>query len=68
MYYNHGIYLHGLSKRTALDVKQELIIIIKRIRNRKKKKRKIKRRRKRRRKRRKIKRRRIKRRANITVL
>ena len=27
MYYNHSIYLHGLSKRTALDIKQESIII-----------------------------------------
>ena len=27
MYYNHGIHLHGLSKRTALDIKQESIII-----------------------------------------
>ena len=27
MYYNHGISLHGLSKRTALDVKQESIIV-----------------------------------------
>ena len=27
MYYNHGIRLHGLSKRTALDIKQESIII-----------------------------------------
>ena len=28
MYYKHGIRLHGLSKRTALDIKQEQIIII----------------------------------------
>ena len=28
MYYNYGISLHGLSKRTASDIKQELIIII----------------------------------------
>ena len=28
LYYNHGIHLHGLSKRTASDIKQELIIII----------------------------------------
>ena len=28
MYYKHGIYLYRLSKRTALDIKQELTIII----------------------------------------
>ena len=28
MYYNHGISLYRLSKRTASDVKQELIYIV----------------------------------------
>ena len=31
MYYKHGIRLHGLSKRTASDIKQKSIYIILRI-------------------------------------